>query len=192
MRVSNIITYTSSFRNPLRLILLSIRHLRDFLIFGKNNSRATNILIPFMNNYLKDYLNCKRTLRASKPRKQGLRGPFHPPSPSDAENPRRRAQVADFGDSRPKQTDRRSQYPLRGRVDARSIQILRRTRGKTASNSERINDRRRNLPPQPPCCRIRICRTLPERTVFRLRVRAERKPRGRGFHSKPFPLAGAF
>jgi len=38
--VSIIITYTSSFCNPPRLISLTISHLRDFLIFGKNNSRA--------------------------------------------------------------------------------------------------------------------------------------------------------
>jgi len=40
MRVSIIISYTSSFCNPYRLIPLTIKHLRNFLIFGKNNSRA--------------------------------------------------------------------------------------------------------------------------------------------------------
>ena len=103
MRVSIIIPYTSSFRNHSRPIRLNIRYLRDFRIFIKNNSRATNILIPFMNNYLRDYLNCKHIFTAPNPANKAS-GPFPPafasergkfPSTGSSRRPRRFSPQAD-------------------------------------------------------------------------------------------------
>ncbi|SVD23372.1 uncharacterized protein METZ01_LOCUS376226 [marine metagenome] len=76
-----------------------------------------------INNHLRDCSNCKRRFQDPEPANKTSETLFHPPSPLNTENSRRRAQVADFGDSRPKEMDRRSQYPLRERVDARFVGV---------------------------------------------------------------------